>query len=303
MSKRIGSLPAMAGLFVLAGLFLLGCAAEEPPPPSSPVALATAQELAIVASPVPSATPSATAVPPTAAPSATFTPEPTSTLTPTATPTASLTPTPTETPTETPTPTATPIPITPIGNVPSLSGLEITVIGQVTAVESFARGFKFTLSDGTGQVVLLMWDNVYDDAWDGSKLNLGATVRATGKVGQFEGEWQVVPTWGGGVRVTAVGPGMPASQPIGQLGDYMNLRVAVTGQISRVEKTETAVRLFVTDESGEILVFIWNNIFTRIPNQQTLTPGTNVRIVGYVGEFRGTRQLLPRLPFDVEIRP
>ena len=179
----------------------------------------------------------------------------------------------------------------------------MTILGQVTAAESFARGFKFTLSDGTGEVVLLMWENVYDDCWDAPKINLGATVRATGVVGEFEGEWQVAPAFGGQVKVTGAAAGLPAVQPIGQLGDYMNLRVTITGQISRVENTETAVRLFVADESGEVLVFIWNNIFTRIPHHQALTAGANVRIVGYVGEFRGTRQLLPRLPYDVELLP
>ena len=283
-----------------------GCTAEHTP--VSPTAVPLAAEIASPTAtqpPSPTPTSTATALPPTAtaAPTSTKTPTPEPTATATATVTSSPTATPTITPTATSLPTATAVPILPITNIPANAGLEVTILGQVTAAESFARGFKFTLSDGTGEIVLLMWENVYDDCWDAPKINLGATVRATGVVGEFEGEWQVAPAFGGQVKVTGAAAGLPAVQPIGQLGDYMNLRVTITGQISRVENTETAVRLFVADESGEVLVFIWNNIFTRISNHQALTAGANVRIVGYVGEFRGTRQLLPRLPYDVELLP
>lgn len=291
-------------------MVMLGWSCTAEPTSTPPTAVSIGAEIAPPTAtqpssptPLPIETATATIIPPTATATPTETPTPEPTVTATATVTSSPTATPTETPTATPLPTATAVPILPIGNIPANAGFEVTIVGQVTAAESFARGFKFTLSDGTGEVILLMWENVYDDCWDASKINLGATVRATGKVSEFEGEWQVAPVFGGQVKVTGAAAGLPAVQPIGQLGDYMNLRVTITGQISRVERTETAVRLFVADESGEILVFIWNNIFTRIPNQEALTSGANVRIVGYVGEFRGTRQLLPRLPFDVELLP
>ncbi|MBK9052020.1 MAG: OB-fold nucleic acid binding domain-containing protein [Chloroflexi bacterium] len=115
------------------------------------------------------------------------------------------------------------------------------VSGQVVATASFAGGYKFTLSDGTGQVTLLMWSNVYDNCWDAPTLNLGATVTATGTVGQFEGEWQVEPDFGGDVRVAVAGT-LPPIQAIGSLGDHMGQRVTVIGQINRVEGTSSGAK-------------------------------------------------------------
>lgn len=206
-------------------------------------------------------------------------------------------------PTDTPLPQPTAVPILPIDQVPANQDSEVTVEGQVIATDSFSAGYKFTLSDGSGQVTLLMWHSVYDDCWDAPRLNWGATVRATGQVGQFEGEWQVVPRFGGNVKVSAAGSSPPL-QPIGNLGDLMGQRVTIQGQINRVEGTSSGAKLFVSDESGEILLFVWNNTLNRIRNNVALgVAGTRVRVVGIVQEFRGNREIVPTLPYDVEVLP
>ncbi len=297
-------------LFILVALaFLLSsCAAAAPATPTAAlptqiaVAPATRGVAAATATPAPTVTNTNTPLP---SPTATLAPTttPSATPTPTTTHTPTPLPTPTETATNTPVPLPTTPPVSPIGEIPNLLGSEVTVSGQVVATASFAGGYKFTLSDGTGQVTLLMWSNVYDDCWDAPILNLGATVTARGLAGQFEGEWQVEPDFGGDVKVTAPG-GQPAVQAIGSLGDYMGQRVTIMGQISRVEGTNSGARLFVADDSGEILVFIWNNTLERIANNQALgTPGTRVRVVGYVQEFRSNREIVPTLPYDVTVLP
>jgi DNA/RNA endonuclease YhcR with UshA esterase domain len=295
-------------------LLLIGCAylatacAGGAAPARSPTAVATAVAAVPTNSPPPAPTatntrppaPTATAVS-TATSVPTATPSPTATVSPTPTPTATNTPTARPTDTAVPPPTA--VPSLTIGDLPAHLGSEVTITGQVVATASFAAGYKFTLADGSGRVTLLMWHNVYDDCWAAPDLNLGATVRATGTVGQFEGELQVAPNFGGQVKVTAAG-GRPAVQPIGSLGDFMGQRVTVIGTISRLEGTGGGTKLFVTDESGEILVFIWNNTLDRIKNNTALgTPGTRVRVVGAVQEYRSNREIAPVLPYDVEVLP
>lgn len=295
---------------VVGGILSLGgCAANStnstvPLPTTGPTAVAAVTETAVpTAIDTLTATPSPTAVP-THTPTYTPSPSPSATATVTPLPTITSSPIPTAIPTQTPIPLPTAVPILPLSAIPANLDAEVTVSGQVVATASFAQGFKFTLDDGTGQVTLLMWGNVYDDCWDALRLNIGATVRTTGTVGQFEGQWQVVPDFGGDVKVVTAPTGLPAERPIPELGNYINQRITVVGQVGRVENTGSAVRLFVTDGTDEILIFIWNNIFTRIPNNQLLlTPGTPIRVVGYVTEFRSNRQIVPALPFDVETTP
>ncbi|MEE8389300.1 MAG: OB-fold nucleic acid binding domain-containing protein, partial [Anaerolineae bacterium] len=165
-----------------------------PPPPTATLPALSADRQA-TSTPLPTNT-----LQPTA------TPLPTNTLTPTDEPTSTLPPTPANTPTPTlpPTPEKTPAPVvelTPIGAITAdRVGEKVTVEGTVVGAASFSAGFKFTLDDGTGQITLLMWHNVYDDCWDAPEINLGAKVRATGEIGQYEGELQIQPSFGGDVQ-------------------------------------------------------------------------------------------------------
>lgn len=266
--------------------------------------------------PAASPTPTPLSLPPTR-PAATATPVPTPTRTPRPTPTPrpTRTPTPSPTPTETPTPlppTPTPVPTTPIGRLGEHLGEEVTVAGNVVETAYLysrdakdVRGFFFTLDDGTGQVKLLMWLNVYDDCWDARKINLGARVRATGEVKEYEGQLEIVPRWGGGVKaLKAAGPSAP-QRAIGSLTEAdRGQRVQIEGTVTRTEPGETYVRVFVQDGSGEVLVFVWRGIYDRIPGREKLeVPGTPVRVVGRVDVYKGTLEVIPTLPYDVVVNP
>lgn len=269
-------------------LILAGCGRPTPTP--TPVSLPPTRPPA-----TPTVAPSPTPVPPTP----TATPRPRPTLTPTPSPTPEPSPTPPP-----PTPTPVPVIITPIGQLPEHMGQEVTVEGRVVSTASFSKGFKFTLDDGTGQVVLLMWHNVYDDCWDARKINIGARVRATGTVGTYEGQLQVVPEWGRQVKaMQAAAPLAPARQIASLTAADEGQRVMIEGTVARIEKGESNVRLFVNDGSGEMLVLLWPNIYERVPNRERLdTPGTPVQVVGVVQIYKGTLEVVPALPYDVVVR-
>jgi len=183
-------------------------------------------------------------------------------------------------------------------------GEEVTIEGRVIATASFSKGFKFTLDDGTGQVVLLMWLNVYDDCWDARKINLGARVRATGTAQTYEGQLQIAPQWGRQVKgLQPAAPPAPARQTDSCTAAAHGQRVMIEGTVTRIEKGESNVRLFVNDGSGEMLVLLWPNIYDRIPNRERLdTPGTPVQVVGEVKIYKGTLEVIPVLPHDVVVR-
>ncbi len=191
----------------------------------------------------------------------------------------------------------------PIGSIDAGQvGQEVTLSGQVVDTASFAQGFKFTLDDGSGQIVLLMWHNVYDDCWDAPQLNIGATVQVKGEVGQFEGQLQVEPNFGGDVKVTTSGGSFASQVEIASVGAYLDQRVTIVGQVLRVEGVSSGVKIFVGDETGETLVFIWNNVLERVANNQALgVPGTRVRVVGLVQEYRSNLEIVPVLPVDVVV--
>jgi DNA/RNA endonuclease YhcR with UshA esterase domain len=168
---------------------------------------------------------------------------------------------------------------------------------------SFSSGFTFTLDDGSGQVDLVVWHNVYDDCWDAPGLNLGAQVRATGEVGTFEGRLQVTPPWGSAIQALTPAAAQAPLRPIGSLAaSDEGQRVMIEGQVVRTEGLSSAVKVFVRDDGGEALVFIWRNVLDRIPDNVGLgTEGSRVRIVGTVAMYRGTLEVVPTLPHDVVV--
>jgi DNA/RNA endonuclease YhcR with UshA esterase domain len=237
--------------------------------------------------------------------SPTPTPSGTPTSTPSDTPTPTPSGTPTPTPSDTPTPTAA-ITATPMGDVSTERiGETLTVCGQVVRTASFSTGFKFTLDDGTGQIVLLLWQDVYDDVADIAGLNVGATVLVVGKVGQYNGELQITPLEASDVKITAAS-GRPVAprREIGSLSPTdVGTLVEIEGDVNHVEGFSSGLRVFVTDGTGQVQLLLWQNVADRVPGREQLLVGARVKAVGQVEEYKGTLQVVPHLPVDVQVLP
>jgi DNA/RNA endonuclease YhcR with UshA esterase domain len=72
------------------------------------------------------------------------------------------------------------------------AGQMVTLEGTVTETYTFSSGFKCTLDDGTGEIAVLVWKDVYDTLAAPDALGPGARVRVTGVVDSFQGELEVV---------------------------------------------------------------------------------------------------------------
>jgi len=296
-------------VFLLLLSLIAGCTAAAPvQPPTVPAAIsptvvpvATEKPTAVF-----TATPHPPTVTPTAVPSATAAASPSPTATsfpgPTATAAATAVPSATIYPTSAP-PTAVSAAIL-LSDLPNYAGQEVTVNGRIVATANFANGFKFTLDDGSGRAVLLLWHNVYDDSWAAPQLNIGAAVQATGSVSQYEGDWQIAPKFGGDVQVTTPGGNYAPPRTIAELASHINELAQISGTILRLEANSSSVKIFVGDDTGEIVVFVWRTVLDRIPNNVSLGEvGTRVRVNGRVENYRSNLELVPALPYDVEILP
>jgi DNA/RNA endonuclease YhcR with UshA esterase domain len=209
------------------------------------------------------------------------------------------------------TPEVTPTPTVELTSSRSITvgrvGEEVTVEGTVVDATSFSEGFKFTLDDGTRQIVLLLWHEVYDDCWDAAELNLGARVRATGQVSQYEGQLQIEPRLGGDVKAIEGAVAQAPRREIGSIsGADEGQRVMLEGKVVRTEGLPSAVKVFLGDEGpaaqGEIVVFIWRNVLDRIADNTGLgTAGSRVRVVGTVQVYRSNLEIVPALPNDVTV--
>ncbi|MBU0491176.1 MAG: hypothetical protein KKA73_14105 [Chloroflexi bacterium] len=229
--------------------------------------------------------------------------QPTTTVTPVTQPTT--TPGPAVTATPTPTPTTKPVAQTvSLAKLPELKGQTVTVEAQVTKAESFSQGMKYTLSDGTGTAILLLWQDIYNQVPDKARLGVGVKVRATGVVEEFQGDWEVIPENGADVQVTggqaAPTPKPAAAAPIGSIEAGMaGQTVTIDGYITSEFKLSTGMKYTVDDGTGTIILIVWNNVYEAMPDKDKLVKGARVRVTGKVEVYKGDLEVIPQTGTDV----
>ncbi len=90
---------------------------------------------------------------------------------------------------------------TPIGDVTvEAAGETRTLTGVLGPRETFSAGVKFPLTDESGTITLLLWQEVYEATPDRERLNAGVRVEAAGRIEVYQGELQIIPQ-ADGIRV------------------------------------------------------------------------------------------------------
>ncbi len=79
-------------------------------------------------------------------------------------------------------------------------GRVVTLRGTLGEREIFSSGVRFRLDDGTGTIILLLWQNVYDETPGAERLATGVQIEVTGQIEEYRGELEIVPG-AGGVRL------------------------------------------------------------------------------------------------------
>jgi DNA/RNA endonuclease YhcR with UshA esterase domain len=141
---------------------------------------------------------------------------------------------------------------------------------------------------------------------DPAALNLGAQVSVTAIVTEFNGVIELQPARSGEDVVVEL-PGSSSivtTRAINTLSPSdIGLLATIVGDVVRVESFSAGVRVFVNDGTGELVVIVFQNVLNYVPNAPSMQAGARVRVVGQVGEFNGTLELVPALGYDVTINP
>jgi hypothetical protein len=72
-------------------------------------------------------------------------------------------------------------------------GRWVTLRGTLGRPEPFSVGVKVPLSDDSGAIVLLLWEEVYDALPVAEKLTPGVQVEVTGEIDEYQGDLEIVP--------------------------------------------------------------------------------------------------------------
>lgn len=76
---------------------------------------------------------------------------------------------------------------------PADVGRVVTVRGTITQARPFSAGYRFLLDDGTGEITVILWQDVYGALPSPEALAEGAQVEVTGEVALYKGTLEVIP--------------------------------------------------------------------------------------------------------------
>ncbi len=199
---------------------------------------------------------------------------------------------------------AEPPPSVPLGEIsPADEGKTLTIEGAVVGAENFSSGFKLHVNDGTGQVIVLIWESDWDYIYDSYHINVGAVVRVTGKVDVYRGQIEIVPKWGSDVKVVKWARRNWRKYALGSMnGNDHNAVVWVEGWIADITPAQDGAYLLIYDDTGAQKVHVYDVVARRIPRQEQLWVGQRVSIVGRVRARRRVGiEIVPALPHDVYV--
>ncbi len=238
---------------------------------------------------------------PTPEPTAQATAAPSPTVEPTATPepTARPSPSPTRPPTPTPTPA---VETRKIGAITAADvGATFTIPQAGIAEKSyFSKGVRYTLTDPSGSIILLVWQNVLEEIPDRYDLVPGSQVRVTGKIDQYQGELEIVPRGGADVKVVARG-----DRPAIERRTANNITPSDEGRVFVVEgkvarsESKKWLKLWLNDGTGEILIYVPERAVEYLP--AGLNAGVKVQVTGEVDIYQGQIEIIPLAGADVRI--
>lgn len=178
-------------------------------------------------------------------------------------------------------------------------GQLVAVCGIVTNLDAFSSGVKITLDDDTGEVVVLLWQDVYDGLPDPAALDVGAEVQVQGEVSQYRGALELTPELAGDVQILAAAP-LPSAATIGSLTSAdVGRVVTLRGTLGELTPFSAGVKFELDDGTGKIVLLLWSNVYTEAP--QGLVAGAWVEVTGEIDEYRDEMEIVPRNSGEVAL--
>ena len=194
--------------------------------------------------------------------------------------------------------------IVPINKIDkSQVGKYVTIKATLLEAGNFSKGFKFVASDDTGKISVTYFENTWDTLPKPELLKVGAVAQITGKVSEYQGEFEIVPNRG--KETLVLSPTVPISLTARDLGGLNNgdfgAIVFVSGEVYSVEPFEGGSEVVISDKTGAQKVRLWNVVAKRVP-KDVLVKGTKVSVIGKVKTSRKTGlRIEVALPSDVTV--
>ncbi len=183
----------------------------------------------------------------------------------------------------------------------------VVVEGLISKVNPFSAGVKYTLDDGSGTVIMLLWQDLHESLSESGELVAGTMVRAQGNLAEYRGELEIVPEIPSDVQVLAAAESDPevdsvAERQLGELGaGDVGQVVKAEGLLLSLRTFSAGVRGLLDDGTGTVTLLLWQEVYGGLPDPRSLVPGVMLQVEGRVSEYKGDLEIVPQVPADVTV--
>lgn len=175
-------------------------------------------------------------------------------------------------------------------------GTWVQIQGRIVSMDGFKGGVKAILDDGTEQVLVLVWDSIYNAMEDPSSFDVGAEVEIKGEVQVYQGEIEVLPDTAEDIAISAAAPEIPWVEVRELTSSDVGRVVRLRGVLGEPDAFSAGVKVMLDDGSGSIVVLMWSNMVVELDRRPEL--GMTVEVIGVVEEYEGELEIIPRSTQD-----
>ncbi|MEN3045651.1 MAG: OB-fold nucleic acid binding domain-containing protein [Candidatus Hydrothermales bacterium] len=166
--------------------------------------------------------------------------------------------------------------------------------GEVLEGSTFKKSIKLKIKTEEGIEEVLLWKSLLEKKYKNEIIKI-----LTGSMIEFE----VYEREYKGKKEKNVSSLRVISYPekVTKISDILNRNIGeflkTEGKVEEIKEFEKGTRVIIKDETGELIVWIWKDIWDKVKG--TFGEGDSIRVIGELKEFRGKKEIIPRVHYDI----
>ena len=182
----------------------------------------------------------------------------------------------------------------------TLVGSIIEIEGEIVEVRTYSSGTLVKLDDGTGTLDVWIPIEIYSEHPNVAMIAPTAKARAKGLLAVYKDKLEI--------KVSRVEDFQLLEEPAIEITSIASITESDEGrlfmiqaEITDVVQLSAGLKLLVSDGTGTIAVWIWNDLLEQITIADQFKPGVRIRVIGQLVIYKGTLELQPLSPESIEI--
>ncbi len=188
----------------------------------------------------------------------------------------------------------------------NMEGEKVSISGKVDKITKIKGARLINVSDGTGDIPLLISDKAFNYVKNKEQLDEGSKVEVTGSVFLYKGEKvELKVSRGEHLKVISEGKAEVSKQlPVSsiaevkeqKLGTWVRIKATVT-KINELDKGRCLLTL--KDDTGDIAVYLWESIWADC--KEDVTKGAELFVSGKLDKYKDLLEIIPAKTTDIKV--